>query len=98
MAVVEVVSERLTSRDLPSTIDYYVIDSSGKVTEGTVAKADVYIDELDVRYFADAETMLYVRQTYGPSIGVMRDRKYAVRPREYRTPKMLLGLVGGEQT
>lgn len=98
MAAVEVASERLNSRDLPSTIDYYIITPAGRVEESPVAKAGVYIDELDVQHFFDVDTMLYVREHFGPYIGVMRDRNYAVRPREFRTTKMLLGIVGGEQT
>lgn len=85
--------KRLDSRDLPDTVDYYTISNQGIVEPCAVAKATVYIDEMDVRYFEDTDTMLYIRETYGPNIGVMRDYKFAVRPRERRTRKMLLGVV-----
>lgn len=93
--MVDVAKKQLMERDLPDNIDYYVIQSDGSVIESGQTQANVYIDEFDVKYFSDVETMLYVRKHYGRFIGVMRDCSYAVRPREYKTSKMLLGVVKG---
>lgn len=91
----KVETTKLDERDLPEEIDYYVINADGSVVNCSILKADVYINENDVRYFTDKEAMLYVRDTFGPYIGVMRDTSFIVKAREYRTPKMLLGVVRG---
>ena len=93
--MVEMESMDLEARDLPSEIDYYRIQASGKVVACSAAKADVYIGEFDVQALSDKETMLHVRQTYGDHIGVMKDITFRVQSREYRTPKMLLGVIKG---
>lgn len=88
----------LEQRTLPKVINYYEIKSDGRVEEATFPKADVYIEEQSVHYFADKDVMLHIRETYGCRVGVMRDIDFAITtPREYRTPKMLLGIVGGER-
>ena len=83
----------LEERTLPSKIDSYEIDSAGVVRQSFGREADVYIRECDVRYFRDRETMLHILDQFGPRIGVMRDTRYPVRSREYKTPKRLLGVV-----
>lgn len=93
--MVPVAKKKLDCRDLPEQIDYYTILPDGSVVSAYRAGADVYIDEFDVKYFSDTDTMLYVRQHFGARIGVMRDIKYHVRSREFKTPKMLLGVVRG---
>lgn len=91
--MIQTESRSVEERDLPATIDFYEITSSGTVRVSTGQSADAYISEDDVRYFNDVETMLHIRKTFGRYIGVMRDTSYTIRPREYKTPKMLLGVV-----
>lgn len=93
--MVETVPHEMEARDLPTDIDYYRIQATGKVVSCNAVKADVYIDELDVQFLSDKETMLHVREHYGAHIGVMKDRRFRVQSREYRTPKMLLGVIKG---
>ena len=91
--MVELKQRKLEERELPANVDIYTIDANGAVKPASGVVADVYIGELDVRYFTDVEVMLYVRNTYGKRIGVMRDRNYQILPREYKTTKLLLGVV-----
>ena len=91
--MVEVKQQVLQERELPEQIDIYKIMSDGKVIPSDGLEVDVYIRDLDVRYFSDTETMLYIRQTYGPRVGVMRDCNFQILPREYQTAKLLLGVV-----
>lgn len=91
--MVEMKHQYLEERELPPQVDYYVISESGTVRPAGGASADVYIGELDVRCFSDTETMLYIRSKYGERIGVMRDRDYQILPREFKTTKLLLGVV-----
>lgn len=88
----------LEQRTLPKVINYYEIREDGRVDEAFFPKADVYIEEKSVHYFADRDVMLHIKNTYGPRIGVMRDIGFTITtPEEYSTPKMLLGIVGGER-
>lgn len=89
------VADMTKERELPETIDYYVILEDGTVSSNAPNVADVYISEFDVQYLSNKKVMLQIRQTYGPHIGVMRDVDYSIYAREYRTPKMLLGLIRG---
>lgn len=91
--MVEVKQAALEERLLPEQIDMYRITKSGKVIPSEGLEVDVYIRDVDVRYFTDLEVMLYIRENYGPRIGVMRDRNDQILPREYKTTKLLLGVV-----
>lgn len=85
--------QKLEARTLPEQIDYYSIGDDGSVASCNAVKANVYISEFDVQYLSDKETMLHIKSTYGDVVGVMHDVNCKVQPREFRTPKMLLGVV-----
>ena len=93
--MVEMESMSMEARELPAKIDCYRICPDGRVVVCNAVTADVYISEFSVQYFSDKEAMLHILKTYGEHIGVMRDTAYTVQAREYRTPKMLLGVVKG---
>lgn len=93
--MIQVESKHLKERELPRNIDYYEVDENGVVHTCDAIKADVYIEESDVIHFTDKEVMLYIRAHYGNIIGVMRDIQYVIHSKEYRTPKILLGVVRG---
>lgn len=93
--MVDFSSREVSERELPTDVDYYEITEDGTVIDGIYSPGAVYISEFDVGYFADKETMLHVRECYGKYIGVMRDLKYDVTPREYRTTKILISVVRG---
>lgn len=80
-------------RDLPKNVDYFVITEDGTLVESTQPCAKVYVDELDVQKLTDPETLHYIREKYGEHVGVMHELTFRVRPRPYKTQKVLLGLV-----
>lgn len=87
------IEKKQRERELPSNVDFYIIDENGGVSESCAVTADAYIDEFDVCYFTNKEVMLFVRRKFGPVIGVMRDISCSVESKESRTPKVLLGVA-----
>lgn len=83
----------LNERDLPKNIDYFVITDKGSLVESTQPRAVVYVDEFDVQRLTDPNILLYIRARYGPYIGVMHEVRFNVQPRQFKTQKVLLGLV-----
>ena len=83
----------LKERVLPDDIDFYQIREDGSVEQSSTGGADVYIGEDDVLYFSRVPIMLDVRRKYGSRIGVMRNKSYRVKFRDYTSPKMLLGVA-----
>lgn len=85
-------------RELPDEIEYYQITDDGSLVESKIPNAVVYIDEFQIHRLRDKKAMLYIKNTYGDCIGVMRKVVFPVRPEQYRTSKMLLGVVNDVST
>lgn len=96
--MVETEVRDLDLRELPSNIEYYCIGTDGTLSVSSRLKADVYIDEFQMQRLFDKSLMLHIRQTYGPYIGVMREKVFPVQPQKKRTAKMLLGVIKKSKT
>lgn len=77
--------------DLPTDLTVYVINEDGTRTLSISPFCSVYIDEKQVHKIWDREVAKYIRNTYGPCIGVMHFNrgKTVVPPCE--THKYVLG-------
>ena len=87
------IDQNSESRELPEIIDCYEITEAGTLIIANSDTPDSYIDEFELRYLANPETALYIRETYGRYLGVMREVKANIQPREYRTKKVALAII-----
>lgn len=79
------------SREIPTTVSYYKLNSDGSYESATVLHPSVYISEDQIWRIWDPQVAMFIRRKYGPYVGVIHDSSKKTQPPIFPTFKYVLG-------
>lgn len=78
-------------RAVPRELTCYKLNSDGTYELSDSERCSVYIDDTQMAHLWNPETFKFVRDTYGPFVGVMHNARDRIDIPVYNTIKFVLG-------
>lgn len=80
-----------TRKKIPREITCYKLNSDGTYELSDAERCSVYIDDVQMAKLWNPEVSSFIRETYGPLVGVMHSRRDNIGIPVYNTVKFVLG-------